>query len=72
MGRDAWIIWNRLDYLNIGQFPKKKSLMFWDWSAGGRVPDFPARVPFLECKRVTFQTCVAKSIINFCLSVLLG
>jgi len=67
MGQDAWITWSRLDCLNMGRFLKKVSLEFWDWSAGDHVPNFLARVPFLECGRVTFRTCIAGSIITFCL-----
>ena len=31
MGQDAQIIWNRLDYLKVGQFPKK---IFWCFKIG--------------------------------------
>ena len=72
MGQDAQIIWNRLDSLKVGQFPKKKCLVFKDLSVRNHVPNFLVKVPFLECKKVTFQGCVAKSNVTFLLLILLS
>ena len=34
--------------------------------------NFFVHMPFLECKKVTFRSCITKNVITFCLSVLLS
>ena len=64
MAQDAQINWAQLDYLILGQFLKKKCLVFEDWSFEN-VWLILIHMPFLHCKIFTFSNQFTKILITF-------